>query len=105
MLRELDLVEVCAMQWRLCVEAACRYGRALPAERYLECRLESFDDAALDRLLAFCELEDYPELRSAIEAAFHGGLATSRRAEASREEQERVKALVEPTASWLGYAL
>jgi hypothetical protein len=105
MLREVDLVEVCALQWRLCVEAACRYGRALPPGRYLECRLESFDGATLDRLLDLCELEDYPELRRAIDGAFHGDLATSRRAAASPEERERIQALVEPTASWLGYAL
>jgi hypothetical protein len=105
MLRELDLLEVCAMQWRLCVEAACRYGRTLPAERYLECRLEAFDHAALDRILAFCELDNYPELRRAVDTHFHSELAARRRAVASAEEQERVKALVEPTAAWLGYEL
>lgn len=104
MLRELDLVEVCAMQWRLCVEAACRYGRTLPPERYLECRLESFDHAAVDRILAFCELEDDPELRRAVDTEFHKDLAIRQRAAASGE-RERVKVLVEPTAAWLGYAL
>lgn len=106
MLRELDLIEVCALQWRLCVEAACRYGRALPPERYLEIPLEGFDHAALGRILAFCDLPEDPDLRRAVDVEFYySDLATRRRAAASSEEQARVKALVEPTATWLGYAL
>ncbi len=37
-LKELDLLDVCCLQWRTCVEAACQYGRKLPSDRYLECQ-------------------------------------------------------------------
>jgi hypothetical protein len=53
-----------ARQWRTCVEAALRDGRALPAENYLELRYEEFvrDPATWTRrILDFVELSPAPE--------------------------------------------
>src|SRR5690606_33545412 len=58
LMRDLDLVEVCCLQWRMCVELACYYGRHLPADRYFECRLEDLCEDILRQILRFCHLEE-----------------------------------------------
>ncbi len=99
--RDRDLLEVCAMQWRLCVEMASREGRALPEDRYTECRLEDFDEAELARIMHFCGLEPCEEVSAGYRAKFDTGKRTQRSAAADDADITRVEELIAPTASWL----
>jgi hypothetical protein len=105
LLKDLDLVEVCALQWRTCVEAARQFGRTLPPDRYLECRLESMSAETLASVLKFCQLDDAPEVWDAFGRTFDAGQTRHRRAKAAPGEIELVRRWIEPTMSWLGYEL
>jgi hypothetical protein len=103
LLRDLDLLEVCCLQWRMCVEAACAYGRTLPVERYMECKLEDMSPDLLREILEFAELDDTPVMWERFEQAFDPTQPGSRRAEANSAEIDRILAWTEPTLKWLGY--
>ena len=101
LLQDLSLIEVCALQWRMCVEAACTYGRSLPPDRYLEVRLEDLSAETLQAILAFCQLDPSPEVMAALERDFDKSQTAHRRGKASPDEIEMVRQWVEPTMAWL----
>lgn len=105
MLRDLDLLEVCALQWRMSVELACHFGRSLPPERYLECRLEDMNESKLREILAFCELEDHPDTRGYFREHFDASAIGARRAAADPADVETIRRWIEPTMQWLGYEM
>ena len=73
LLKDLSLLEVCCLQWRMSVECACHYGRQLPEDRYLECRLEDMSPELLESVLEFCQLPLTPEIHAGFEAHFDAG--------------------------------
>jgi len=101
LVQDLESIEVCALQWRMCVEAACNHGRALPTNRYLEVRLEDMSPDKLKAILAFCQLDPSPEVMAAMERDFDKSQTAQRRGEALQEEIEIVRRWVEPTMAWL----
>lgn len=101
LLKELKLLEVCALQWRTCVESARHFGRTLPADRYMECKLEEFSAEKLKSILQFCQLEDSPEVWQAFEQQFDLGKTSHRRAAAAQHEIDTVVKWIEPTMKWL----
>jgi hypothetical protein len=105
LVKELDLIEVCALQWRTCVEAARHYGRTLPTERYLECRLEEMSADRLKSILDYCGLDDSPQVWEAFERNFDAGQTRHRRAAAEPGEIDQIMQWIEPTMRWLGYPL
>ena len=103
LLRDLDLLEVCCIQWRMCVEAACQFGRRLPEHRYMECRLEEMSPELLQSVLQFAELDESEEVGKAFEQLFNPTLPGGRRGNADPEEIDRIRQSIEPTLKWLGY--
>lgn len=101
MARDMDLLELCAMQWRTCVEMACRDGRSLPAERYTECRLENIGEDELIEIMQFCELDPAEEVLQEYHRAFDASQPSGRTGKASAADIERVQSLIAPTMSWL----
>lgn len=101
MVRDLDPLEVAAWQWRMCVEHVCRVGRTLPPERYTESRLEEFDEAEFERLLAFCQLESTPEVKEGFASKFQARPAQARSDAAESDEVKLVRELIAPTTTWL----
>jgi hypothetical protein len=102
LLRDLDLLEVCCLQWRMCVEQACLYGRGLPPGRYLEVRLEDMSPALVHSVLSFCELEMTPEVQAGFDQMFDAGLTTRRKSAADANDLETIRRWIEPTVEWLG---
>jgi hypothetical protein len=102
LLQDLELLEVCCLQWRMCVEQACLYGRRLPQGRYLEVRLEDMSPALLQSVLDFCDLEMTPEVQAGFDEMFDEGLTTRRKTAASPEDLETIRRWIEPTMEWLG---
>jgi len=103
LLKDLSILEVSALQWRMCVEAATQMGRTLPPERYFQCRLEDMSLDVMKRIFAFCKLEDSPEVWEAFHREFDPSKASYRRANASPEDLEMIRQWTEPTMQWLGY--
>lgn len=101
---ELDLTEICCLQWRMCVETACHVGRRLGPARYLELRLGEIGHDTLDRILAFTGLSDDPSMRKAFDEQFKPdrALVGSRSNAAEPDEVRRILDWIEPTMDWLG---
>jgi hypothetical protein len=102
LLDQLDLLEVCCLQWRMCVEQACLYGRQLPPGRYMEVRLEDMSPALLGSVLEFCQLEMTPEVQAGFAQMFDEGLTTRRKTAADPQDLEMIRRWIEPTMEWLG---
>lgn len=101
LLRDLTLLEVCALQWRMCVESARHYGRSLPGDRYLECRLEDLSPELLDSVARFCQLDPAPEVAAEFASQFDASQTSHRRAEATPDEIDLIEKWTEPTTTWL----
>ena len=102
LLGDLKLLEVCALQWRMCVEAARSYGSQLPSDRYLEIRLEELSSENLRSILRFCDLDDSPVVHRAFEQRFDARQTRHNESEASAEDVEQVRRWIEPTQYWVG---
>lgn len=104
MVREMPLLEVCALQWRMCVEAGCHRGRLLPADRYMECRLEDFSPELVRKVLDFCALEDDAAVWAKYDERYDASRLGDRRSDrATPDEIDRIMTWIEPTLRWLGY--
>ncbi len=101
MARDLDLLEVCAWQWRTCVESACRAGRELPPHRYTECRLDELDSEGLRKILQFCQLAPSDEVMAEHARRFDASASGSRSGGADPADVVRVRQLIAPTETWL----
>lgn len=99
--RDLDLLDVCAIQWRMCVEETVRYGRRLGPDRYVECHLEDLDEDRLRELLAFCDLDDEASVLGAYRDQYVPASVLRRGGELDASELRRVMAWIEPTLAWL----
>lgn len=103
MLKELELIEVCALQWRTCVEAAKLYGKTLPMNRYMEFRLEDLNLEKFHELLQFAELDDEPKVIENFQQIIDPARSTGRRANAETAEMQLLGKWITPTMEWLGY--
>ena len=108
LVRDLDVLDVCALQWRMCTEAALHFGRRLPSDRYMEIRLEHLSPELFRQVLDFCELDDTEEMLRAFDQNYtcrfekRTGLADGRRAQADPADIERIVRWTEPTMSLIG---
>lgn len=98
---EMDLLDVCFLQWRSSVEWACQFGRSLPAGRYLECRIETFGEEELRRIYDFLGLDLAPEAIEFVRRHFEPGRIGPAMQDCFPEELERLRAMVEPTMRWI----
>jgi len=103
LVKDLDLMEVAALQWRMCVESAIQYGKTLPADRYMQCRLEDMGDDLMRRILAYCDLPEDEIMWEHFHERFKPELRGARKKNADKETLDKIIKLVEPTMIWMGY--
>lgn len=103
LLRELSLTEVCALQWRTCVELACHYGRTMPADRYKEIRIEQMSSELLGELLDFCGLDQDRGVCEGVGTRYDPARAGRRIKEVGPDEIDQIERWIGPTMKWLGY--
>ena len=101
MRKEMDLLDVCFLQWRSSVEWACQFGRSLPPGRYMECRIETFCEDDVRRIYDFLGLEVTPEALEFVRKEFEPGRIGPAMQDCFPEELERLKAMVAPTMRWI----
>jgi len=99
---ELGRLETAALQWRACVDQAASFGRPLPADRYLEVKLESLDRRTVATIVGFCGLAPDPVVSDRFDALYQRDSAR-RQAALTDEERMRVAPWVTATNQWLGY--
>lgn len=103
LLKDLSLIEVCALQWRMTVELACLEGRQMPTDRYLEIRIEDMTPGLISTIFDFCGL-DHCVRFTGEDRVFYDPLRARRRiSDADPNEVARVRHWIDPTMSWLGY--
>ncbi|BBO31227.1 sulfotransferase family protein [Lacipirellula parvula] len=101
MRREMDLLDVCFLQWRTSVEWACQFGRSLPPGRYIECRIETFGEDDLRRIYDFLGLEISPQAVEFVRRNFEPGRIGPAMQDCFPEELERLRRMVAPTMQWI----
>ncbi|MGF1477774.1 MAG: sulfotransferase [Geminicoccaceae bacterium] len=104
LLRDMDLLDVCALQWRTCVDTAVHFGRRLPSDRYLELRLEVISVNVMSQIIEFCELEKDAEVLRVFKEGHKPSLAGGRKTSASTSDMDRILRWTEPTMTGLGYS-
>jgi hypothetical protein len=103
MAQELSPLEIACLQWRTCVELACDYGRRLPPDRYLEIRLEDLTPDALQRILAFADLEPVEAVWEGYREEFDPSRTKYHQSAAPPEDAEICLRWLRPTLQWLQY--
>jgi len=103
LMRDLELLDVCCLVWKWCAEKAAIYGQHLPADRYMQVRLEDLDESMLERLMEFAQLEHDGAVIDHYREKFDGERPGARRTVADPAELETIMSWIEPTLSWLGY--
>lgn len=98
---EMDLLDVCFLQWRSSVEWACQFGRSLPPGRYMECRIETFCEDDVRRIYDFLGLEVTPDALEFVRKNFEPGRIGPAMQDCFPEELERLKTMVAPTMRWI----
>jgi len=101
MRREMDLLDVCFMQWRAAVEMACMYGRRLPTDRYMERHIEGFSQDDVKRVFEYCNLETSPEVFEFFREKFDSQRIGSAMKDAASEELMYLRDRVAPTMQWI----
>jgi hypothetical protein len=99
---DVELLELCAFQWKTCVERASLQGRKL-GERYMECRLEDLNIDSVKGIMEFCELSNDPAVEGYLQSEFEVGKSEKRKLECNPKVLEQIRTYIEPTMSWLGY--
>lgn len=105
MRREMDLIDVCFLQWRTSVEGACFYGRRLPANRYMECRIETFGEQDIREIFEFLDMDLPESVLDYVRRKFDSKRLGPALEDAFPEEIERLKIMVEPTMQWVDKGL
>ncbi len=108
LVRDLEILDVCALQWRMCTETAIHFGRQLPPDRYMEIRLEHLSPELFRQVLAFCELDGDEEMLEAFDRNYtrrfekRTGRAEGRRAQTDPADIDRILRWTEPTLALIG---
>ena len=98
---ELTPLQLAALQWRWCVEAAAVAGRDIGSDRFLTLRLEDFDRDRLLAILEHCGLDAHPAVLERFATDFRPDDPTARSSRADPAAFDEIRQMVEPTMAWL----
>ncbi len=101
MRREMELLDVCFLQWRMSVESACLFGRRLPKGRYTECRIEDFSLEDVKIIFEFCQLETSPTVFEFFQKRFESKRIGPAMQDSDPQELLELRDQVEPTMQWV----
>ncbi len=100
MVRELDIVEVAAVQWRMCVESAARFGATVP-DRYMEVDVRDLSSETIRRILDFARLSQDPAVFDYLARKYDRDRISRRMDETPEPDRRRAQELTEATRIWL----
>ena len=102
----LALSEICARQWRECVEAAIEALSAVPEDRHMTIRYDALVSGTeeLGKVARFCGLSDIDLLLSEHSRRVRTRADDKWRYALSEHHKERMLPIVQPLLSSLGYS-
>lgn len=106
LLKRHSLEEVCAMQWKLCVDKAAQALCELPSEQWLEVGYEDFvlqPEAELSRMLDFLGLPVAPAARKQAVAGVQASNVGKGQSAMGKELAERLQTVIQDTLLRYGY--
>lgn len=99
---DVDLLELCSLQWRFCVERAAMQGRKY-GDRYMECRLEGLSVDSIKEIIKFCGLSYSRDVEEYLNKEFVIGQSEKRKSACDHETLEKLHEYIGPTMHWLGH--
>lgn len=99
--KELDVLEVAALQWRACMEQALRDGERLPVDRYREYQLADLDQSKLEEIVAFRGLSKDANVIAEFNKLYSYKSIKRHSDELSANERELIMKWIEPTLEWM----
>lgn len=103
LMKELDPLEVAAIQWRMCVETTHSFGKSMPKDQFFEFKLEDMNRQTLEQMLDFTGLTENAPVLEHFDKTFKPDYASRQRKQNSEEVATLINKLIEPTLYWLGY--
>jgi hypothetical protein len=103
--RQYELLETCALQWKICVETVREDWGEIPPARCMEVHYETLVNEprpVLDRILSFAELEMSPSVERRVEGVSNDRVSVWR-AQMSPRQRETVESLIGDMLEALGY--
>lgn len=101
MRKELSLLEVSAMQWKLCTEWACMAGRQIDSARYMEVCLSDLDRGRLMEILEFLDLTPEGDVLEFFDSNYSRSATRHRLEAAGDEDLASASRIIDPTMEWL----
>lgn len=105
-LKEHSLEEVCAIQWKRCVDTAAESFVLMPPEKFIQIRYEDLVQnprVILEKIVCFLNVPFVnPQLEASVAGVFSGSVGKGHM-ELGPERLERVRSIVENTLSVYGY--
>ena len=88
MVKYLELLEVCCIQWRYCIDEVDFFKSVVPADRFFEMRLEDLCEETLSEAMRFCGLADDSKVWDNFKRKFKPNPSGHRKHELKQEEYE-----------------
>lgn len=85
LVREMTVLEISALQWKLCMENAKLHGRELGPSRYMEVNLENLDAGMLEDIMCFLGLPDHELIIKEFDQTYSKNRVSHRCAKADSE--------------------
>jgi hypothetical protein len=107
LLRNYTLEEICALQWKRCVDAATDSFESMSSEKYIKVAYENFvrsPEEELERVLDFLGKKiDHPTRKRAVVSVHTGSLGKGRKV-LDEETVKRLMTLIRDTMTLYNYA-
>lgn len=101
LVRELDILEVSALQWRMCVEHAVEYGLRTNTDNCRIYRLEAMNERSLLHMMSYLELNPNMNVLNYFRTNYDPDRLTQRRNNCSSSELNLLHRWIRPTNQWL----
>lgn len=91
MVKDLELLEVCCIQWRYCIDEVDFFKSVVPSDRFFEIRLEDLNEDGLRDVMTFCDLDDDPEVWENFKKKFKPNPSGHRKQQLTQGEHELLR--------------
>ena len=101
MVRELDILEVASIQWRMCIERVLMDSKTMPSSRYREYQLSDLSLDKMNEILNFCDVSDDGSVINKFNELYCAESIHRHSSEISEDERALIMKWIAPTIQWL----
>ena len=91
MVKDLELLEVCCIQWRYCIDEVEFFKSVVPPNRFFEMRLEDLNEGSLRDAMAFCGLSEDSKVWENFKKKFNPNPSGHRKHQLTPREHELLR--------------